>query len=124
MIVKHPQRVRQRFTSSHTLLINLKRPGEDFQGGATRFFMDGKSRVPQYSTACTMYCYVFLCWIESGIVLTFSFAEYIHSSLPFIHSDNKYIPLGPFYPRRTKFIFLQKRITGIPDTLLIVWLAL
>ena len=43
VIVKHPQRVRQRYTSSHTLLINLKSPGEDFQGGATRFFMDGKS---------------------------------------------------------------------------------
>ena len=43
VIVKHPQRVRQRYTSSHTLLINLKSPGEDFEGGATRFFMDGKS---------------------------------------------------------------------------------
>ena len=50
VIVKHPQRVRQRYTSSHTLLINLKRPGEDFQGGATRFFMDGKS------PASALYC--------------------------------------------------------------------
>ena len=40
--MKHPERVRQRYTSTHTLLINLRRPGEDFQGGATRFFMDGK----------------------------------------------------------------------------------
>ena len=41
VIAKHPERVRQRYTSSHTLLINLKRKGEDFKGGATRFFMDG-----------------------------------------------------------------------------------
>lgn len=41
VIVKHEERARQRYTSSHTLLINLRRPGEDFQGGATRFFMDG-----------------------------------------------------------------------------------
>ena len=44
MTVRHRDRVRQRYTSSHTLLINLKRPGVDFQGGATRFFMEGKSR--------------------------------------------------------------------------------
>ena len=43
VIVKHQERARQRFTSSHTLLINLRRPGQDFQGGATRFFLDGQS---------------------------------------------------------------------------------
>lgn len=43
VIAKHPERVRQRYTSSHTLLINLKRKGHDFEGGSTRFFMDGKS---------------------------------------------------------------------------------
>ena len=43
MIVRHQERARQRFTSSHTLLINLRRPGQDFQGGATRFFLDGQS---------------------------------------------------------------------------------
>ena len=41
VIAAHPTRVRQRFTSSHTLLINLRRRGEHFQGGATRYFMDG-----------------------------------------------------------------------------------
>ena len=41
VIAAHPSRVRQRFTSSHTLLINLRRRGEHFQGGATRYFMDG-----------------------------------------------------------------------------------
>ena len=41
MIVRHRDRVRQRYTSSHTLLINLRRRGEHFHGGATRYFMDG-----------------------------------------------------------------------------------
>ena len=41
VIVQHKERSRQRFTSSHTLIINLRQPGRDFQGGATRFFMDG-----------------------------------------------------------------------------------
>ena len=41
VIAAHPTRVRQRFTSSHTLLINLRRRGEHFHGGATRYFMDG-----------------------------------------------------------------------------------
>ena len=42
VIVKHQERARQRFTSSHTLLINLRQPVRDFQGGATRFFLDGE----------------------------------------------------------------------------------
>ena len=41
--VSHPERGRQRYTSSHTLLINLRQPGRDFQGGATRFFMEGEA---------------------------------------------------------------------------------
>ena len=40
--VRHQERVRQRYTSSHTLIINLRQPGQDFQGGATRFFMEGE----------------------------------------------------------------------------------
>ena len=39
--VQHEERVRQRYTSSHTLIINLRHPGRDFRGGATRFFMEG-----------------------------------------------------------------------------------
>ena len=39
--VRQPERGRQRYTSSHTLLVNLSQPGQDFQGGATRFFMEG-----------------------------------------------------------------------------------
>ena len=40
--VRQEERGRQRFTSSHTLLVNLRQPGQDFQGGATRFFMEGE----------------------------------------------------------------------------------
>ena len=43
VVVKQEERGRQRYTSSHTLIINLRQPGQDFQGGATRFFMDGES---------------------------------------------------------------------------------
>ena len=32
VMVEHPEKMRQRFTSSHTLLIYLRRPGEQFQG--------------------------------------------------------------------------------------------
>ena len=42
VVVKHQERGRQRYTSSHTLIINLRKPGQDYQGGATRFFMDGQ----------------------------------------------------------------------------------
>ena len=42
IIVEHPEKKRQRFTSSHTLLIYLRRRGEQFQGGATRLFLDGE----------------------------------------------------------------------------------
>ena len=42
VMVEHKERARQRFTSSHTLLINLTQPDRDFQGGATRFFLDGE----------------------------------------------------------------------------------
>lgn len=41
VMVKHSEKMRQRLTSSHTLLIYLRRPGEQFQGGATRLFVDG-----------------------------------------------------------------------------------
>ena len=43
VIVRHQERARQRYTSSHTLIINLRKPGQDYQGGATRFFMDGEA---------------------------------------------------------------------------------
>ena len=39
VMVERKERARQRFTSSHTLLINLTQPDRDFQGGATRFFL-------------------------------------------------------------------------------------
>ena len=54
VIAAHPTRVRQRFTSSHTLLINLRRRGEHFQGGATRYFMDGT--VARDSCSCCNCC--------------------------------------------------------------------
>ena len=41
VVVEHPEKKKQRFTSSHTLLIYLRRRGEQFQGGATRIFLDG-----------------------------------------------------------------------------------
>ena len=41
LVVEHPEKKKQRFTSSHTLLIYLRRRGEHFQGGATRLFLDG-----------------------------------------------------------------------------------
>ena len=53
VIVQHPERVRQRYTSSHTLLISLKRKGVDFDGGATRFFMDGKDPLKMKNTIMT-----------------------------------------------------------------------
>ena len=45
VMVERKERARQRFTSTHTLhtlLINLTQPNRDFQGGATRFFLDGE----------------------------------------------------------------------------------
>merc|ERR1711915_161474 len=42
VVVQHPEKKKQRFTSSHTLLIYLRQRGEHFHGGATRLFPDGK----------------------------------------------------------------------------------
>ena len=41
VMVQHPEKVRQRFTSSHTLLIYLSQKEEQFKGGATRLFPAG-----------------------------------------------------------------------------------
>ena len=49
--VRHQERGRQRFTSSHTLLVNLRQPGKDFQGGATRFFMEGELEPVYYQVS-------------------------------------------------------------------------
>ena len=80
VIVKHPERVRQRFTSSHTLLINLRRPGEDFQGGATRFFMDGN-----YTGRTVDIC------LPQGWALAFQQRGVIHAGLPVKGGGVKYI---------------------------------
>jgi len=80
VIVQHPERVRQRYTSSHTLLINLKRKGVDFDGGATRFFMEGTF------TGKT----VDIC-LPQGYALVFQQKNMFHAGMPVVGSGVKYI---------------------------------
>jgi len=80
VIAKHPDRVRQRYTSSHTLLINLKRKGEDFDGGATRFFMDGT-----YKGRTVDIC------LPQGYALVFQQKGLLHAGMPVIGDGVKYI---------------------------------
>eukprot|EP00092_Neocalanus_flemingeri_P019907 GFUD01021565.1.p1 GENE.GFUD01021565.1~~GFUD01021565.1.p1 ORF type:complete len:308 (+),score=107.70 GFUD01021565.1:92-1015(+) len=78
--VQHPEKKRQRFTSSHTLLIYLKRRGEQFQGGATRLFPTGS-----YSGATTDVC------LPQGCGLVFQQRGLLHAGLPVDGAGAKYI---------------------------------
>jgi len=80
VIVQHQERSRQRFTSSHTLIINLRRPGQDFQGGATRFFLDGT-----YSGRTVDIC------LPQGWALVFQQRGLFHAGMPLQGPGTKYI---------------------------------
>ena len=94
VIVNHPERVRQRYTSSHTLLINLRNPGEDFQGGATRFFMDGKSRAPNKTVNVRSVCTNVRFVLDWDRFLVFQFGKHPFSS--FIPTN--FSPMGHLIP--------------------------
>jgi len=80
MIVQHPEKKRQRFTSSHTLLIYLRRRGEQFQGGATRLFPDGS-----YNGTTIDVC------LPQGWGLVFQQKGMLHAGLPVEGTGDKYI---------------------------------
>ena len=80
VIVKHAERVRQRYTSSHTLLINLTSRGTHFDGGQTRFFMDG-----DYSGRTVDIC------LPRGYALVFQQRGLYHAGLPVLGDGVKYI---------------------------------
>jgi len=80
VVVQHPERVRQRFTSSHTLLIYLRQRGEQFNGGATRLFPDGK-----YNGATIDVC------LPRGYGLIFQQRGLLHAGLPVEGEGVKYI---------------------------------
>ena len=79
---QHPTRGKQRFTSTHTLLINLRSPGEDFQGGATRFFVQGSSSISEGT--------VDIC-VPKGWGLVFEQKGLFHAGLPIKGDGVKYI---------------------------------
>ena len=83
VVVKHKERGKQRFTSSHTLLINLKSPGVDFDGGATRFFIDGGNRLTDGD--CVDIC------LPQGWALVFQQRGLYHAGLPVKGQGVKYI---------------------------------
>lgn len=80
VMVEHPEKMRQRFTSSHTLLIYLRRPGEQFQGGATRLFVDGNYTGNTVDVL-----------LPQGFGLVFQQKEMLHAGLPVTGEDPKYI---------------------------------
>jgi len=79
---QHPTRGKQRFTSTHTLLINLRSPGEDFQGGATRFFVEGSCSISEGT--------VDIC-VPKGWGLVFEQKGLFHAGLPIKGDGVKYI---------------------------------
>eukprot|EP00091_Calanus_sinicus_P012774 TRINITY_DN28566_c0_g1_i1.p1 TRINITY_DN28566_c0_g1~~TRINITY_DN28566_c0_g1_i1.p1 ORF type:complete len:173 (-),score=30.03 TRINITY_DN28566_c0_g1_i1:62-514(-) len=80
LIVEHPEKKKQRFTSSHTLLIYLRRRGEQFHGGATRLFLDGT-----YNSGTSDVC------LPQGWGLVFQQKGLLHAGLPVEGEDAKYI---------------------------------
>merc|ERR1712106_246364 len=78
--VQHPEKVKQRFTSSHTLLIYLRRIGEQFEGGATRLFPSGS-----YTEDPIDIC------LPQGWGLVFQQMGLLHAGLPVEGSGSKYI---------------------------------
>merc|ERR1711915_773238 len=80
LMVKHPEKKRQRFTSSHTLLIYLRQRGEHFRGGATRLFPDGK-----YNGITIDVC------LPQGFGLIFQQKSLLHAGLPVQGEGKKYI---------------------------------
>ena len=79
-MVKHPEKMKQRFTSSHTLLIYLRKPGEQFQGGATRFFVDGDYTGKTIDVL-----------LPQGYGIVFQQKGMLHAGLPVKGKNPKYI---------------------------------
>jgi len=80
VVVEHPEKKKQRFTSSHTLLIYLRRRGEQFQGGATRIFLEGT-----YHGTTVDVC------LPQGWALVFQQKGLLHAGLPVEGEGAKYI---------------------------------
>jgi len=80
IVVEHLERKKQRFTSSHTLLIYLRRRGEQFQGGATRIFLDGT-----YHGETVDVC------LPQGYAMVFQQKGLLHAGLPVVGEGAKYI---------------------------------
>jgi len=80
IVVEHPERKKQRFTSSHTLLIYLRRRGEQFEGGATRIFLDGT-----YHGNTLDVC------LPQGYAMVFQQKGLLHAGLPVVGEGAKYI---------------------------------
>jgi len=80
VVVEHPEKKKQRFTSSHTLLIYLRRRGEQFTGGATRIWVDGS-----YSGRTVDVC------LPQGWALVFQQKGVLHAGLPVEGEGAKYI---------------------------------
>jgi len=80
VMVEHPTKKRQRFTSSHTLLIYLRKPDKQFQGGATRLFVDGNY------TGHTVDVF-----LPQGYGLVFQQRGLLHAGLPVTGPEQKYI---------------------------------
>jgi len=80
VLVDHPEKKKQRYTSSHTLLIYLRRRGEQFRGGATRLYTEGT-----YRGSTTDVC------LPQGWGLVFQQKGLLHAGLPVYGDTAKYI---------------------------------
>jgi len=79
VMVQHKEHVRQRYTSSHTLLIYLRPRDESFTGGATRFFQSGSYTADTLDIA-----------LPQGAGLVFQQRGQLHAGLP-VSSGEKWI---------------------------------
>jgi hypothetical protein len=97
LVVEHSEKKKQRFTSSHTLLIYLRRRGEQFQGGATRLFLDGRlntvftNNSHNWSFAGTYNGVTSDVCLPQGWGLVFQQKGLLHAGLPVEGEGAKYI---------------------------------
>ena len=80
VIVEHPEKGKQRFTSTHTLLIYLRQPEEQFRGGATRLFLDGNYTGKTIDVL-----------LPQGYGMVFQQKGMLHAGLPVKGENSKYI---------------------------------
>jgi len=80
VVAQHPEKIKQRFTSSHTLLIYLRNWGKQFEGGATRLFLDG-----DYAGTTADIC------LPQGGALIFQQRGMLHAGMPVEGEQPKYI---------------------------------